>query len=253
MFNEKILYIGEKIYIRSIKFNFNSLTMPSQIILSLEGTIGAGKTTLLSYLDKFDNICVIPEPIEDWTLLNGLNPLKQYYKDKNKYGFAFQMLVLTSQIEMMKKAHKSKCDIVILERCAVSNYNTFYENMRQFFDPVEQAIYENMYKRLATENIPNGYIYLNVDTRTAMNRIKVRSRSGEDTVTQQYLETLNLTLENFLEKHKDSTLVIDGNREKSTIVDYQQTVEDIVYFSEYLRDNKGRRPKSRQMNLFERT
>ena len=105
---------------------------------------------------------------------------------------------------------------------------------------------------MATEKKPDGYIYLQVDTRTASNRIKVRSRSGEDTVTHEYLETLNLTLENFLDRNKERTLVIDGNREKSTIEDYRETVEDIVYFSEYLRDNKGRRPKSRHMNLFER-
>ena len=97
--------------------------MPSKIILSLEGTIGAGKTTLLSYLEKIGNVCVIPEPVEDWTLLNDTNPLKEFYNDKTKYGFAFQMLILTSQISMMKKAQESKCDLVILERCAFSNNN----------------------------------------------------------------------------------------------------------------------------------
>ena len=223
--------------------------MSTKIILSLEGSIGAGKTTLLSHLEKFDNICTIREPIEDWTLINEINPLNEYYKDKKKYAFAFQMLVLTSQIAMMKRARESKCNLVILERCAISNYNTFYENMRQFFDPVEQAIYENMYKQLATEKIPDGYIYLKVDTRTAINRIKVRSRSGEDSVTHEYLETLNLTLENFLGKQNEATMVIDGNTDKSTIVDYRQIMEEIVFFSNLLMEDTGRRPKGRHLNL----
>ena len=223
--------------------------MPSKIILSLEGTIGAGKTTLLSYLEKIGNVCVIPEPIEDWTLLNDTNPLKEFYNDKTKYGFAFQMLILTSQISMMKKAQESKCDLVILERCAFSNNNTFVENMVQLFNPVERAIYKNMYEQLATDK-PDGYIYLQTDTRTACNRIKVRSRSGEDTVTQVYLDTLNVTLENFLDKQKEITLVINGNRDKTTVDDYADTFVDILYFAEYLRDNKGRQQKSRNINLF---
>ena len=188
------------------------------------------------------------EPIEDWTLINEINPLNEYYKDKKKYAFAFQMLVLTSQIAMMKRARESKCNLVILERCAVSNYHTFFENTRQFFDPVEQAIYENMYKQLAIETIPDGYIYLKVDTRTAINRIKVRSRSGEDTVTHEYLDTLNVTLENFLKK--ETTMVIDGSKDKSTIENFQHTVDEIVFFSQILREeDTGRRIKRLNINL----
>lgn len=39
----------------------------------IEGNIGSGKTTFLNHFKKFQNICLLTEPVEKWRNLNGVN------------------------------------------------------------------------------------------------------------------------------------------------------------------------------------
>lgn len=44
----------------------------------VEGNIGSGKTTFLEYFKKYNNVCVLAEPIEMWRNCNGHNLLVSY-------------------------------------------------------------------------------------------------------------------------------------------------------------------------------
>lgn len=41
----------------------------------IEGNIGSGKTTFLNHFNKFDDICLLSEPVERWQDVGGCNLL----------------------------------------------------------------------------------------------------------------------------------------------------------------------------------
>lgn len=46
--------------------------------VTVEGNIGSGKTTFLEYFKKYENVCVLAEPIEMWRNCNGHNLLVSF-------------------------------------------------------------------------------------------------------------------------------------------------------------------------------
>lgn len=89
--------------------------------VSVEGNIGSGKTTFLDYCLHHEDMAVVPEPVSEWTNVNGINVLVRittntytchtnlinpfisyqgkYYEDPSKWGVTFQMLVGLTAIE----------------------------------------------------------------------------------------------------------------------------------------------------------
>ena len=41
----------------------------------IEGNIGSGKTTFLNHFNKFDEVCLMTEPVEQWRDCSGVNLL----------------------------------------------------------------------------------------------------------------------------------------------------------------------------------
>lgn len=73
------LYFTEKLLSKMTSFA-NTITKSSGLKRSpftvlIEGNIGSGKTTFLNHFSKFDNICLLTEPVEQWRNLKGNNLL----------------------------------------------------------------------------------------------------------------------------------------------------------------------------------
>ena len=70
----------------------------NKLIISIEGNIGSGKSTFLSFLkENFDDICFVDEPVKEWTKIvdeDNNNLIQNFYKDKKKYGYLFQNLLI---------------------------------------------------------------------------------------------------------------------------------------------------------------
>lgn len=45
----------------------------------IEGNIGSGKTTFLEHFRKFDEVCLMTEPVEQWRDCGGVNLLVSIY------------------------------------------------------------------------------------------------------------------------------------------------------------------------------
>lgn len=69
----------------------------------VEGNIGSGKTTFLQHFNKFDDICVLAEPLELWRDCNGHNLLGLLYEDRKKWSFTFQSYVQLTMLEQHTK------------------------------------------------------------------------------------------------------------------------------------------------------
>lgn len=124
--------------------NLAKLTMNRKIELNrpfnviVEGNIGSGKTTFLEYFKKYENVCVLAEPIEMWRNCNGHNLLVSYdcflfvrikytvlngfkghlYEDPKKWSFTFQSYVQLSMLQQHVKP--TGCPIKLMERSIFS-------------------------------------------------------------------------------------------------------------------------------------
>lgn len=58
---------------QSAKLKFGSDNTPFTVFI--EGNIGSGKTTFLNHFKKFDNVCLLTEPVEKWRNCGGVNLL----------------------------------------------------------------------------------------------------------------------------------------------------------------------------------
>ena len=55
---------------------------PKNVLFTIEGNIASGKSTLLKNLSEFDDVVVLPEPLEKWQNWKGKNMLDLLYKDQ---------------------------------------------------------------------------------------------------------------------------------------------------------------------------
>lgn len=104
------------------------------------GNIGSGKSTILSVLaarNKATNE-YMPEPVAEWTnMVNGVDLLKNFYEENEKWTFAFENLVQLSRLKSFYEARDRFQQIaadqtskknVFIERSLLSSYNVFVVN-----------------------------------------------------------------------------------------------------------------------------
>lgn len=68
-------------------------------VFIIEGNIAAGKSTLAQKLNHSQKFQVLPEPLEQWQNLEGVNLLGFLGKDFHQWTFAFQVYVLTTMAQ----------------------------------------------------------------------------------------------------------------------------------------------------------
>ena len=56
------------------------------LTIHVEGNIGTGKSTFLNYMKQFPYMDVIPEPVDQWTNLNGTDVLKLAFADPKRWA-----------------------------------------------------------------------------------------------------------------------------------------------------------------------
>lgn len=82
------------------------------VTFCVEGNVGAGKSTWLDMVrsDSRDMslsglhevIEVVPEPVSSWQSLQTGNLLELFYKNPEKYAFAFQQYVLITRMQQVR-------------------------------------------------------------------------------------------------------------------------------------------------------
>lgn len=175
------------------------------MIIYLEGNIGSGKSTLINFLQEYItqhkiDADVILEPVEEWERTqdsNGVNILQHYYKNQNKYGFAFQINALLSRVKkIMERIKNSRKSVHFVERSIFTDRNVFLESNYQNgnITEIEYVIYQQWFNWIL-ENYslhPGGIAFLNTDANVCYQRIKERSRTGEEEIPITYLNVLDL-------------------------------------------------------------
>lgn len=192
------------------------------ITIFVEGNIGAGKSTLLDFFTRFDDIEILPEPVEDWQDVNGHNLLRMYYENPQRYGFVFQSYAFLT----MLKQHLKPCTkyIKIMERSLLSSQHCFAKNLqnRKIIDDISYEVLKQWFNFLTNQfNLaPNYIIYLRTTPSTIINRIEQRGRQEEKSIKIDYLNDLHSLHETWMksiQNDNQNVITIDGNLSKQEI------------------------------------
>ena len=174
------------------------------MIIYLEGNIGSGKSTLINFLQEYIfkhkiDADVILEPVDEWEQTQdsqGKNILQHYYQDAKKYGFPFQINALLSRVKKITETiQNSKKTVHFVERSIFTDKNVFLETNYQNgnITEIEYVIYQQWFQWIVDNYRlqPDGIAFLNTNTSVCYERIKERSRCGEEAIPLEYLNILD--------------------------------------------------------------
>ena len=202
------------------------------IIIAFEGNIGAGKSTFINYLKKNmtylfgKKVIYIEEPLHLWQNLGGVDMLKKFYSNQEKYAFEFQMLATISRLKMLEESIKINKNVVyVIERCVLSDYHIFTKMLsRQSKMNEQQQIIINMWFSHIKINI-DYIVYLKTSPVNAYNRCRMRNRKGE-TVEFDYIDSCHNMYESWLNKETSNLITLDCDNHMSDHV-YQDHITTI--------------------------
>ena len=207
-------------------------------LISIVGNIGVGKSTFVSLLlETIKDSDVVPEPIDRWLNIkdkDGLNILKAFYDDKERWGYTFQNLAYITRLEAIEeKIKNSKCDLLFLDRSLNTDKNVFAKMLYddKLISELEYKIY-NCWNEFYTKHIRDATniktIYLRCSIETASLRIKKRGRKEEETIGNDYLEKLFNYHETWLMTGSPNVLVLDCDKDFENDKDYQNEIMNKV-------------------------
>ena len=167
-------------------------------IISVEGNIGAGKTTFIQHLqNRYKNnkdIVFIREPVEEWEKIKdneNVTILERFYAEPSKYAFSFQIMAYTTRLHKLTKAicDNPDCKIIVTERSLDADRYVFAKMLYddKLIDDINFKIYLTLYNSYKEKYKTTGIIYLNTNAHTCDSRIKSRNRTGEESVSLDYL------------------------------------------------------------------
>jgi deoxyadenosine kinase len=155
------------------------------IFIGIAGMIGAGKSTLAKALSEHLGIDVYYEPVEDNEYL------ADFYTDTPRHAFAMQVYLLNRRFQQHQ-------EIIWKGRSAVQD-RTIYEDSifaKTLADvglmtPRDYRTYVQLFRNISNFMCkPSVIVYLDVSPERSLERIKMRSRNVEGTISIDYLRAL---------------------------------------------------------------
>ena len=176
----------------------------------VEGNIGSGKSTFLKKLGEVIDRQVVLEPVDEWTKvrnLNGKNILEEFYEDPKRNAFLFQSIAFRSRIRNI-----SDLKDCLVERSIFTDRMIFAETCLEdgYLNSIEWNDYCEWFDWIVKHfNVnPSGFIYLRTNPRVSYERIQKRQRSGESSISFDYLKKLHQKHDMWLLEEKN-VLVLD--------------------------------------------
>ncbi len=224
-------------------FNFNTFLDIPIYLFTIEGNIGAGKSTLIKNIEnKITNKehCLygffyyfIDEPIETWTQESKeddgtiTNPLKSQYDNPEKRFFSFQIVVLQSYYDKFRRKLKNikqllinnNIDfglvngiILICDRSPFTMKKIFYDGLCKYKGKNENweiKAYNKMYDTWFENFFIKYYIiYVNTHTYQCYENKNGRNRQGEEVVSLEFLNVLDLYTLKYIDECKEKNIPI---------------------------------------------
>ena len=198
-------------------------TKPS--FIGLAGNIGVGKTTFAKLLSEKLNWIPFFESVSD-------NPyLSDFYSDMKRWSFNLQIFFLHKRFEMHQKMSASLTS-VIQDRTIYEDLEIFARNLYQLGE-LSQRDWDNYYGLFKVMESylerPDLIIYLKANTDTLLRRIKKRDRNYENSIDPEYIHTLNISYDRWIESISDQPVM-------TIETDYFNIFEDAKAFNDIQKD-----------------
>jgi deoxyadenosine/deoxycytidine kinase len=194
------------------------------VIISIEGNIGSGKSTLVKHLRKVNvDWIFLDEPVTEWEKVKndkGESLLQLFYKDMPRWSYTFQNYAYITRmrklIDITKKKY-NKQTYIITERSVYTDRHVFAEMLLKDgkMTQMEMNMYLNWFNLLHEFATIDHVVYLRTDSKKCLERINKRSRVGESNITIDYLLSLELQHDKWINNHEKS-LFLDGNTDLNT-------------------------------------
>ena len=164
-------------------------------MISLEGNVGVGKSTVLRELER-RGVRVHFEAVDHWTLL------EPFYRDPQRFGFAFQAQVLTSYAATPPLTQ-------IVERSAEAALGVFVPLAQEngHLNPNDVLHLRGLADALPLPPI-HRCVFLVASPELCLRRIAWRHRDGEERITLQYLQQLDAAYARFIETIPDNRKLV---------------------------------------------
>ena len=215
------------------------------IIFTVEGNIGSGKSTFLKTLSSKINsgdkrLHILQEPVDEWFKIKNEEEkslFELFYNDPKRYSYLFQTYIFYTRFNKFLNIPSN--EIVICERCVLTDYNVFLKSLYESNDIslLEYKVFTSWFNLILdiSKFKLHGIIYIQAKPEVCNDRIKKRNRNGEDGITLQYLELLHKKHELWLNEVKDTNVFfIDGNR---TEVDIVSDTDLYKKLQKFIKDN----------------
>jgi deoxyguanosine kinase len=193
-------------------------SLPDRVrYLAVEGVIGVGKSTLVKALGERLGCMELYEEFEN-------NPfLSDFYKDKTRYAFQTQVFFFLSRYRQIQELFQQQD---LFRPQIVSDY--MFAKDKVFatlnLDENELALYYKFAGLLERELVrPDYVVYLQADTRTLMQRIRLRDRAYERTIEEPYIEALNRAYNTYFHYYAASPLLVVNTNN----IDFVKNPEDL--------------------------
>ncbi len=181
--------------------------------IAIAGNIGSGKSTLTEMLSARYNAKAYYEPTD--------NPyLSDFYSDMKSWSFHLQTYFLCSRIELTQQMLSEMNDnggYIFQDRTIYEDAHIFATNLYGIGEMSERdfGTYKKIFDLFSSATPkPDLLIYLKADVDTLMRQIAMRGRECEADISAEYLESLNVRYNNWIETIYDGrVLVVDKNRD----------------------------------------
>ncbi|MCL5035193.1 MAG: deoxynucleoside kinase [Bacteroidetes bacterium] len=200
------------------------------MFVSIAGNIGSGKSSLTKLLSKHFGWIPFYESVDN-------NPyLSDFYGDMKRWSFHLQIYFLSNRF----KNHKQIVEMpesVIQDRSIYEDVEIFARNLHEMGN-MDARDYEN-YRELFGIMIgylkpPDLLIYLRANIDTLLKQIKLRGRSYEQGISREYLERLNASYEDWIQRY-DSVMQRSGSDTGKLLVIESDEI-DFVNNGDHLND-----------------
>ena len=185
--------------------------------IGIAGNIGSGKTTLTrklaehyGWIPKYESVTFNPY-------------LEDYYKDISRWSYNLETYFLAQRFQDLLDISKSS-EVIIQDRTILEGVEIFVANNHDAgnLSDRDYDTYMQLFRlMMSLVNPPDLLIYLRCSVPHLVGQIQKRGREYEQSMSLDYLGSLNERYEEWIGRYQGRLLIIDADR-----LDFEGSPED---------------------------